>query len=263
MGIMLPSLRVSEGMGSDAGMIEAVFFDLGDTIIHFETSNASAILDMMCRAGYHRLLELGHRPPAYPAYLRAIKRRFFCEWFRSKLVRREIRLVRCVERLHVAMGFALESDELAEIVRGLIIPAMEELATVDDEAKDMLAQLARPELKLGLVSNTPFPGFAIDAYLDGKGLLDHFPIRVYSSEVGFLKPQPQIFQHALDQVGVPAQRVLFVGDRIDNDIRGAARVGMKTMLFTHGEQISHSRVRPDHMIQRLSELPAILKELTA
>jgi len=209
-------------------MIEAVLFDLGDTLVHFETSRIKDVLATICRAGYQRLIESGHRPPTFDVYHRGLKRRFIFAFIRSKLFRREIRLVHCLKRFHEHLGIQLDVKQLEDVARSSVIPIMHRITTIDGEAHDTLASLRRAGLKLGLVSNTPFPAFALDAYLECEGLLDFFPTRVYSSEVGLMKPHPVIFRHALEQLGIPAERVLFVGDRMDNDIRGAARVGMKT-----------------------------------
>jgi putative hydrolase of the HAD superfamily len=52
---------------------------------------------------------------------------------------------------------------------------------------------------------------------------------VLSSEVGKRKPHPFIFQRALSELGVAADEALFVGDRLEADVFGASRVGMKTV----------------------------------
>ena len=57
-------------------MIQAVLFDIGDTLLHFETSKAREFLDTAARPAYDRLLEWGHKPPPYDKYLRAIKRAY-------------------------------------------------------------------------------------------------------------------------------------------------------------------------------------------
>ena len=113
--------------------------------------------------------------------------------------------------------------------------------------------------KLGLISNTLFPGISIDGALRQEGLLDFFPVRIYSSEVGFMKPQREIFQTALDQIGVVPERALYVGDRMDKDVKGPARLGMKTALLNRSGGFRQGRVRPDHVIRRLSEVPRLLK----
>lgn len=54
---------------------------------------------------------------------------------------------------------------------------------------------------------------------------------VISSEVGFRKPHPSFFQAACARMGLPPQRVLCVGDDLENDVRGAIRAGLSGMLL--------------------------------
>ena len=63
----------------------------------------------------------------------------------------------------------------------------------------------------------------------------------------------------LDRLGVAADRALYVGDRIDKDVMGSSRVGMKTALLARHGRIPCGRVRPDHIIRKLTEVPGILQ----
>ena len=247
------------------GAFEAVLFDLGDTIIHFETQRISAVLNRSCRPGYDRLLKSGHRLPTYNRYFNALRRRLLTDWLCSQLTRREVQLVPSLERVHRRLGANLTPSELDDMMRAASTPAIHAITTVDDEAISVLQNLRQWGLRLGVVSNPPFPAAAIDGYLRQHGLLEFFPIRVYSSDVRYMKPSPHIFRKALSQMDVNgASKVLFVGDRLDTDVKGAARVGMKTVLFRrngHGRR-RHWLVRPDYRIRALSEILQIINPTT-
>jgi FMN phosphatase YigB (HAD superfamily) len=73
--------------------------------------------------------------------------------------------------------------------------------------------------------------------LEKNGWLDHFKVLGISEEIGFSKPRPEFFQWAVEASGCPAERCIMVGDRIDNDIRPAKALGMKTLWF---------RMEPDY-----------------
>ena len=66
---------------------------------------------------------------------------------------------------------------------------------------------------------------------------------VFSEEVGFRKPQPEIFLHALEELGVEPENAMFVGDRLDTDVQGAAQVGMATVqaLWFRADDIPRDR----------------------
>jgi putative hydrolase of the HAD superfamily len=84
-------------------------------------------------------------------------------------------------------------------------------------------------LKTGLVSNTMEPRWLLLRDLDEQGLGGRLDVVVFSSDVGIRKPRPEIFRRALDELGVSAERALFVGDRLVADVRGARDVGMRTV----------------------------------
>jgi putative hydrolase of the HAD superfamily len=82
---------------------------------------------------------------------------------------------------------------------------------------------------------------------------------VYTSEVPWTKPAPQAFLAAMDAVGVDEPSVcVFVGDRLFDDVWGAAQVGMRTVHVPHSaiphEQVGHSEGEPDVVVQRLAEV---------
>ncbi len=66
-------------------------------------------------------------------------------------------------------------------------------------------------------------------------LAKHFEALVISARVGYQKPHPAIFRHALDVTGVPAQRTLHIGDSYRADVLGARTVGITPVLIDRGQ----------------------------
>jgi putative hydrolase of the HAD superfamily len=58
---------------------------------------------------------------------------------------------------------------------------------------------------------------------------------VISSEVGYRKPHPLFYQAACDRLGLPASRVLCVGDDLETDVRGAVQAGLSALLLDRGD----------------------------
>ncbi len=79
------------------------------------------------------------------------------------------------------------------------------------------------------------------------GLAERLDFAVFSSEVGKRKPHPEIFQRALEALGVEPERALFVGDRLYEDVRGAPELGMTTVqaLWFRADEHPDGR-EPDH-----------------
>jgi FMN phosphatase YigB (HAD superfamily) len=93
------------------------------------------------------------------------------------------------------------------------------------------------------------------------GLKNQFTAIVISAELGVAKPDPAIFQFALDRVSFPPEAVWHVGDSLQSDVAGAKAVGLTAIwLNRHGSLRVSSDPEPDLEIASLSELLALLAE---
>lgn len=106
-------------------------------------------------------------------------------------------------------------------------------------------KVLREKYRLGIVSNAQeaFTPEELDIY----GLREHFDIIVLSSQVKLKKPNPAIFQAALEQIGVAPKEAVFVGNDLTADIMGASAMGMKTILIGR-QQYNIVGVTPDAII---------------
>lgn len=85
----------------------------------------------------------------------------------------------------------------------------------------------RPRYKTGVISNA-WPDMR--DYLIGQKMDDAFDILVLSAEVGLMKPDPRIYQMALDKLGVAAAEAVFMDDTPPN-VEAARALGMRGVLF--------------------------------
>jgi HAD superfamily hydrolase (TIGR01662 family) len=160
-------------------------------------------------------------------------------------------------RVHRRLGLELDDHTLEQYAR-CCHQAVHKLFRPADGVHDVLRKVSAAGYALGLVSNTFMISKVLDEELQAEGLLDYFGARVYSCDVGYLKPHPKIFQTALDRLGVTAAETMFVGDLIDVDVKGAARLGMTTVLVAPNGGPSGRRRRPDHVVRGVSEVPRLL-----
>jgi len=73
------------------------------------------------------------------------------------------------------------------------------------------------------------------------------------SEVGFAKPQPEIFRAALRGLGSKPERTLFTGDSLVDDFQAGQNVGLTTYLLDRGGRYAATR-----SVQRITNLQEIL-----
>jgi putative hydrolase of the HAD superfamily len=121
-----------------------------------------------------------------------------------------------------------------------------------DDVMPVLQALAARGIKTGLISNSHRSLARFQDHFDLHGLIAG---AVSSSEHGYLKPHPSIFEAALQQLGVAAEESVMVGDSFAHDIEGAASVGMRGVLVLRSPDEPFARSMPNvPVIHDLSEL---------
>ena len=94
----------------------------------------------------------------------------------------------------------------------------------------LLDALRARGLKTALVANAwPDPGRVLRTDAQTFGFAERLDAMVFSEELGIRKPAPGIFLHAAAELGVEPQAAVYVGDDLENDVQGAANVGMTTV----------------------------------
>ena len=240
-------------------MLRAILFDLGDTLIDFEPMDTRAVFRTGAASTYEFLQARGHALPPFNIYCR---RQFWAvrwAYLYAKLRRREFNGLNLLESFCASIGIHLDRTALLDLAWLWYAPLTDH-SGAEEDLSTTLTDLTRAGFKLGLVSNTFVAGSIHDRHLDLHGLLEPLPVRVYSSDVGYRKPDPRIFQTALDRLGVGAAETLFVGDLVKTDIVGARRMGMKTAL-KQPWGTTRSRGMADFVIEKLSDLPEVLTRL--
>jgi putative hydrolase of the HAD superfamily len=121
------------------------------------------------------------------------------------------------------------------------------------DAIPVLDRLA-PRATLGLISNG-------NADTELTPLAGRFAFRLHAFQDGPMKPEPALFEAALERAGVRAADAIHVGDSLLHDVAGAAAVGMRTVWLNRDRSPNESGIRPDREIATLDELDSLLDEL--
>ncbi|MGO2745282.1 HAD-IA family hydrolase [Microbacterium sp.] len=159
--------------------------------------------------------------------------------------------IAAVERRHgISAGtiarFAFADDVLDPVITGVITrhewidQIGERVGSMQAAAEfDRTPSIVDPEI-LALVNDVHASGHrtailtngtdTVRAEIDALGLAPHFEHVFNSADIGFAKPDARAFQHALDQLALPAADVLFTDDSANN-LPEADALGMPTHLF--------------------------------
>jgi len=121
---------------------------------------------------------------------------------------------------------------------------------VKEDVFPALDALASREIRLGLISNWDE---RLRPLLHEMRLDRYFETIVISCEVAFTKPSPVIFEEAARKLGVAPERILHVGDSLEDDVQGARSAGFRALLIDRNQK-AHS---PDR-ITSLKELELML-----
>lgn len=219
-------------MGLSPG-VEAVLFDYGGTLATFEYPSAElqAVVER-----FRPSIAAATGRPAPPA----------AELMENVLLPLE-RFVRApstdevtyLDVFHAAWrdaGLELPPDLLYELLDAEQ-RVWDRAACVDPLGLQVLDRLGANGVKRALCSNASFPPEMMLRQVAGNGVAARFEGIVFSSQVGRRKPAPEIYQAALESVGVEASRALFVGDRVREDYEGPRAVGMRAVICTaHAEE---------------------------
>jgi len=160
------------------------------------------------------------------------------------------RLERLRDRCAEEMRRALELPELdLAAARRAMFGSLE--FTPFPDAIPALSELRERGLTVVIASNWDC---SLPDWLRPAGILELVDGVVTSAEVGAAKPNPRVFQRALGLAGVEPGEALHVGDKVDNDVEGAAAAGVRGVLI----QREGDPPAGVESIRSLSELPALL-----
>lgn len=217
-----------------------ILFDADDTLFHFDAFSGLQL--MFSRYG----AEFGEHD--YHAY-QIVNKPLWVDYQNGAISAQQLQRRRFqpwAEKLQIA------ADEL----NSAYMAAMAEICTPIAGAVSLLATLSGRS-KLGIITN----GFTElqQARLDRTGLAHHFDVLVISEEVGMVKPNREIFDHALALMGSPARdQVLMVGDNPESDIQGGMNAGLDTCwVNVHGKPAPEAVV-PTYQVTTLAELERLL-----
>ncbi|MGH7718139.1 MAG: HAD family hydrolase [Gemmatimonadaceae bacterium] len=209
-------------------MLSALSFDYWDTL--YDGSALPERVELRQGAMRRMLEAIGSSVPA--AEFDALYRESAVEadrWWRE-----EQRGYTTAERIRWMLGrLRIERPEDCEHVARACEAVDESLVALPPalfpgarKALDVLAA----RYPMAIISDTGFAsGRAQDRLLERDGLHLHFPVRVYSMDIGHAKPRPEPFLAAVRALGVPAARIIHIGDNERTDVRGALAAGMRAI----------------------------------
>ena len=246
-----------------AKKIKAVLFDFGDTLLNFGKVNTTRIFRQGARLSYDFLKKQGQLVGNFEYYcwrnLLALRTR---RWL-SNLTGRDFDALALLKKVGTKKGIRLDQKQW-EHLAWLWYEPLSRIAQAEPDIVETLTALKKKlGLKLGIVSNTFVNRCCLDKHLKQFGILDFFTVRLYSYEFGFRKPDVRIFKIAAERIGQAPENILFVGDRIREDIKAAIKIGMQAVLKVGHNNTGQRLPKGTRKINKLAELPALIEKINA
>ncbi len=233
--------------------IEAVLFDLDDTLHDDTKAYRSAAARVARETAAKRGISAEALQAAYVAEAEGF-------WHRITPADLSVRLTRVRRDLwaRALARLGIDDDALAEECASAYDAYRRENFELFPGALELLRSLRLQGKRIGLVTN----GFA-ETHHEKITLLkirDVLDAIFLADEVGMLKPDPQLFAHACQTLGVAPRNTAMVGDRYERDIRGAIEAGLFTIwVNVRSEELPAGAPPPDATCASIEGVSAILK----
>lgn len=202
-------------------MIETVLFDLGNVLVHFSHERMFAQMGALC----------GRSGPEIAALCRELD-------LNDRFERGEISESEFHRALERAVGRPID--------RHALYLASSDIFWLNDSMVPVVRALRSSGRRLVLLSNTTAPHLRFVG--ENFTILDELDEQVVSFKVGAMKPDAPIYYAALDRIGCPPDRCLYVDDLAEN-IEAGRRFGLDAEVFTDTASFL------GHLRQRGVELP--------
>ena len=242
--------------------IKAVLFDLGETLLAFGKVETARLFRQSARLSYD-FLKSYDQPVGnfgYYCWRNLISLRMRC-WL-SGIRRRDFNSLVLLKQIGTKKGIKLDRQQWRDFA-WLWYEPLSKQAQVEAKTAETLTRLKEMGLELGIVSNTFVHCSSLEKHLEQLGMLDFFTVRLYSYEFNFRKPNRRIFKIAAERIGQMPENILFVGDRINKDIKPAVKAGMQAVLkaaYTNaGKKVPTGACK----INQLCELPGLIERINS
>ena len=169
---------------------------------------------------------------------------------------------------HPSIAASVAAALLSEL-NWIHTPSLEELtefwfekfgqcAVAMPDVEQVLQQLVAEGYKLAIISNGGHETRL--NIVQGLGIQDYFEQVVSSGSFGISKPNPEIFQYTVSQLGLKPEQCVYIGDHPINDIEGAKNAGLHHIWLQGFHDVQHS-IQPS--VQYLTEIFEILEQINA
>ena len=231
--------------------IRAVFFDVVGTLARFVPEQEDVLVEAALSQGVSLTIDQARR--GFAAAGEWWNRVVGLRYRTAPVAEQEALNLEYDRHLFEAAGVDVDIETLSRVFRELFRRGRPTRLEAYPDAAPALSSLKGKGLTLGVISNM---GRDLPSVLEEIGLTANLQVVVASGEAGFTKPDPRIFETALQRAGVTADEAIYVGDLYDSDVLGARGAGI-TPVFLDRYGL-FPQYRDCLRIAGLADLPTLL-----
>lgn len=241
--------------------LKVIFFDLGSTLVYskdlwppiYEQADR-ALVEVLRRAGFRI------DPDAFFTEFGGFIRSYYDQHTADNLEQTTFIVLREVLS---RKGFHSVPDPVLRAALEAMYTVTQQNWYLEEDAISTLEILKYRGYRLGLISNTSDDN-NVQEIVSRWGLRPFFETILTSASLGIRKPDPRIFQVALDLLRVQPEAAAMVGDSLDADMLGAIQSGIYGIWITRHVQILEEgelAIQPQAAITALHQIPDLLAEV--
>jgi HAD superfamily hydrolase (TIGR01662 family) len=242
---------------------EAVFFDLGNTLVYFDGPWSELVIEMYQQL-YLSLIDSGLDLPQQ-AFTQDFRSQMEVYHARRETDFREYTTLAILKKVLEGWGYPAEQDEELKSAIAAMYAVSQRHWQIEEDTLQTLQILGSRGYHLGIISNAGDDA-DVQMLIDNAGIRSYFDLILTSAGESIRKPDPYIFRKALDHWSVKPHQAVMVGDTLNADILGANNTGLFSIWINRRVDIAslsqkEKSIQPDAIISSLDELPPLLEKL--
>jgi len=246
----------------DNKKIKAVLFDLGETLITYGHIKTTSAIFEAGKRSYEYLKKMNQPVGRFASYIFGNLLNIRVRAVLAEIIGKDFDSLEELKKYGQRKKFTLTDEQWHEFNWYWYEPLTEH-ASIESDLLEVLEAMTQSGIKLGIISNTFVNCSALDRHLKDLGIIDFLPMRLYSYQYKCRKPNKHIFLKAAENIDVPAENVMYVGDRIDKDVKGSLRAGMTPVLKKAHTNDGKTYPKNVAVIKTLSELPGLIEKINS
>lgn len=226
---------------------EVLLFDADETLFDFKKSEREAFKNSMIELG------INYDENYHFKIYKDINTAIWKELEEGLITQAKLKIER-FKRLSDSLKLEFDANEFANTY----MKHLADCSFLLDGAEELVKELSK-SYKLSIITNglTTVQTKRIKQSIIAK----YFDYVVISEEISISKPNPKIFEYALNSIGhADKSKVLMIGDSLTSDIKGGINFGIDTCLYKPNKNINNTEIKPTYEVSNFEELKSLLIE---